>query len=41
MIEGPEAETAASALYFLPMQYKNCAVRMKICPSEIAGELSV
>jgi len=24
-----------------PMQYRNFAVRMKICPSEIAGELSV
>jgi hypothetical protein len=25
----------------LPMQKRNFAVRMKICPSEIAGELSV
>src|SRR5205823_1395515 len=25
----------------LPMAYRNCAVRMKICPPEIAGELRV
>ena len=24
----------------VPMQYRNLLVRMKICPSEIAGELS-
>jgi hypothetical protein len=30
---------ASIVIHFLPMQYRFWAVRMKICPSEMAGEL--
>jgi hypothetical protein len=35
------AFTRPRSTYGLPIEYRNCAVRKKMCPSEIAGELNV